>query len=356
MVASKGPRPHASRREGLFQPRRPVPTSFNIEPADLGNCSFCDVDGTIFSLKAFDSEGRHHAPRLHLTRYLGMDSSFGQADLATPAPPVIRKKKLRLKRRRRRMRPAMRYTLVGAAVIAAGLLAQFLVHTYRTEPRNTSAIAERELRVNTLGEGERVVRMVAVFQRPWIDYFRATRGLLVLTNRRLLFLGLEPRDLLGSGDSPPTFTEHDFPVDTLVQLHPGRTFFGIAKAVVIDTPDGSYRFGVASQAWGKARLLLHSIDARQERLLALGAKEARQRETLEAQRKLAMKMAMEAKYYTVKRGDALSTIAARWNTTPDTLRSWNNLPNNKIRIGQSLLVKPQANETVVAGEIGIPKK
>jgi hypothetical protein len=284
-----------------------------------------------------------------------MESSFGQTELATPTPPAVRKKKLRLKRRRRRMRPALRYTLVGAGIIVAGLLAQFAVHTYRTEPRNTSAIAERELRLNTLGEGERVIRMVAVFQRPWIDYFRATRGLLVLTNRRLLFLGLEPRDLLGAGDSPPTFTERDFPVDTLVQLHPGRTFFGIAKAVVIDTPDGTYRFGVASPAWGKARLLLHSVEARHDRLVAIGQKEARRREALEVQRQVAMRQAMQAKYYIVKRGDALSTIAARWNTTADTLRAWNNLPTNKIRIGQSLLVKPQANETVVAGEIGIPK-
>lgn len=254
------------------------------------------------------------------------------------------------------MRPAMRYTLIGAAVVVAGLLAQFAVHTYRTEPRNASAIAERELRLNTLGDGERVIRMVAVFQRPWIDYFRATRGLLVLTNRRLLFLGLEPRDLLGTGDSPPTFTEHDFSVDTLVQLRSGRTFFGIAKAVVVDTPDGNYRFGVASQGWGKARLMLHSVEARQERLIAIGAREAKRREVLEAQRQIALRKAMQAKYYMVKRGDALSTIAARWNTTADTLRAWNNLPSNKIRIGQSLLVKPQANETVVAGEIGVPKK
>src|SRR5690242_19785591 len=214
-----------------------------------------------------------------------MESSF---DTHTPElqSPLVRKRKLRLKRRRRRMRPAMRYTMIGAILVIAGIVVQFAVHTYRTEPRNTSAIAERELRLNTLADGERIIRMVAVFQRPWIDYFRATRGLLVLTNRRLLFLGLEPRDLLGSGDSPPTFTEHDFSVDTLVQLHPGRTFFGIAKAVVIDTPDGDYRFGVASPAWGKARLLLHSVEARQERLLALGARQAKRRELLEAQRKI----------------------------------------------------------------------
>ena len=284
-----------------------------------------------------------------------MDSSF-PTDSAPQAPAVVKRKKLRLKRRRRRMRPTVRYAAIAAGIVIAGLIAQFAIHLYRTEPRNTSAIAERELRLNTLGDGERVVRIVAVFQRPWIDYFRATRGLLVLTNRRLLFLGLEPRDLLGTGDSPPTFTERDFPVDTLVQLRPGRTFFGIAKAVVIDTPEGNYKFGVASPVWGKARLLLHSVAARQERLLAIGAREARRREVLEKQRRLAMHEAMKPKYYTVRRGDALSTIAARWNTTTEQLRTWNNLAGNKIRIGESLLVKPQANESVVAGEIGVPKK
>lgn len=286
---------------------------------------------------------------------LKMESSFEAPELAA-STPAVRKKRLRLKRRRRRMRPAARYTLIGAAVVIIGLLVQFAIHTYRTEPRNTSAIAERELRVNTLVDGERVIRMVAVFQRPWIDYFRATRGLLVLTDRRLLFLGLEPRDLLASGDSPPTFTEHDFQVDTAVQLRPGRTFFGIAKALVVDTPDGNYRFGVPSQAWGKASVMLHSIAARHERLVAIGIKQANVRAGIDTQRKLAQQEAAKAKYYTVKRGDALASVAARWNTTADRLREWNNLSGNKIRIGQTLLVKPQANETVVAGEVGANKK
>jgi LysM repeat protein len=283
-----------------------------------------------------------------------MESSYVAPEATSP--PAVRKKKLRLKRRRRRMRPALRYTVIGAAIIVVGVLAQFAVHTYRTEPRNVSAIAERELRLNTLAEGERVVRTVAVFQRPWIDYFRATRGLLVLTDRRLLFLGLEPRDLLGSGDSPPTFTEHDFPIDTMVQLRPGRTFFGIAKAVVVETPDGSYRFGVPSQGWGKASLLLHSVAARHEKLVALSEDQARLRAIIESQRRVAQREAAKAKYYTVQRGDALSTIAARWNTTPDRLRQWNDISGNKIRIGQSLLVKPQANESAVAGEVGSVKK
>lgn len=275
---------------------------------------------------------------------------------SAPAPSgVVRKKKLRLKRRRRRMRPGVRYTLLGAGVLALALFLQFAVHTYRTEPRDARSIAERELRLNTLGDGERVIRMVSVFKRPWIDYFRATRGVLVLTNRRLLFLGLEPRDLLASGDGPPTFEERDFPVDTLVQLRPGRTFFGIAKAVVVDTPEGNYRFGVPSEAWGKASLLLHAIQARHERLYAEGVGEAKRRKALEVERRLAAQEAQKAKYYSVRPGDALSTIATRWNTTPDRLRQLNDLANNKIRVGQRLLVKPQANVTAVAGDVKLKK-
>ena len=44
--------------------------------------------------------------------------------------------------------------------------------------------------------------------------------------------------------------------------------------------------------------------------------------------------------YTVKRGDALANIATMWNTTPDKLRQWNRLPDNRIRIGQKLMVRP----------------
>jgi hypothetical protein len=274
-----------------------------------------------------------------------------------PAPPAaLRRKRLRLKRRRRRVRPALRYTLIGIGAVLVALFSQVAIHTYRTDPRDARAIAERELRLNTLGDGERVVRMVSVFQRPWIDYFRATRGVLVLTNRRLLFIGLEPRDLLGTGDSPPTFQERDFAIDTLVQLRPGRTFFGIAKAIVVETPDGSYRFGVPSAAWGKASLLLHAVAARHERLYALGVQQTKHRAVLDAQRRLAAKEAAKPKYYTVRRGDALSSIAARWNTTSDRLRQWNKLPSNQIRVGQTLLVKPQANEMVVGGEVTSPKK
>ena len=60
----------------------------------------------------------------------------------------------------------------------------------------------------------------------------------------------------------------------------------------------------------------------------------------EAERKAAEVERRKAKYYTVRRGDAVGSIATIWNTTPERLRAWNHLPDNKIRVGQVLMVRP----------------
>jgi hypothetical protein len=245
-----------------------------------------------------------------------------------------------MRRRRRRVpRPAV-YMLGFAALIALAIIAQLVVHMIRTDPRDSRAIAERELRLNTLQPGERVLRMVSVFKRPAIDYFRATRGLLVLTNQRLLYLGLEPRDLLAAPDLPPTFEQRDFPIDTLVHVTTGRTFFGIAKAIVISTPTETLKLGVPSAAWPQANLIVMGMSVRHDRAVALSAQQRAMLARAEAQRRAAEAARRKAKFYTVKRGDALGSIATIWNTTPDKLQTWNRLPTNKIRVGQVLLVRP----------------
>jgi len=238
------------------------------------------------------------------------------------------------------MRQAATYLLVFAAVVALAIVVQLIVHLARTDPRDARAIAERELRLNTLRPDERVIRMVSVFKRPAIDYFRATRGLLVLTNQRLIYLGLEPRDLLAAPDLPPTFEQREFPLDTLVRVSAGRTFFGIAKAVVISTPNEQLKLGVPSAAWPQANLLVVGMTVRHDRAVAQSAQQRALLAKAEAQRKEAEAARRKAKFYTVRRGDALGSIATIWNTTPDRLQAWNHLPTNKIRVGQVLLVRP----------------
>jgi len=45
-------------------------------------------------------------------------------------------------------------------------------------------------------------------------------------------------------------------------------------------------------------------------------------------------------YYTVKRGDALFSIARKFDTTPEQIQQWNQLVGDRVKIGQKLLVKP----------------
>jgi len=238
------------------------------------------------------------------------------------------------------MSPTTRYSIIIGALVFVAIVIQFLVHVARTDPRDSRAIAERELTVNSLQPGEHIVRQVSVFKRPTIDYFRATRGLLVLTDRRLLYLGLEPRDLLAAPDLPPTFDERDFPLDTTVHVTAGRTFFHIARAIVITTPHDQTKLGVPSGVWPQASTIIADMESRYRKAVVAST---RQREFLaraEAQRRAAEVERKKAKFYTVRRGDALGSIATMWNTTTDRLREWNHLSNNNIRTGQVLMVRP----------------
>jgi LysM repeat protein len=238
------------------------------------------------------------------------------------------------------MPPGTLDTLVFAILIGLVIAVQFAVHIVRTDPRDARAIAERELQLNTLQPNEHVYRMVSVFKRPAISYFRATRGLLVLTNKRLLYLGLEPRDLLAAPDLPPTFEEREFAIDTNVTVKSGRTFFWIAPAIVIQTPSEELRLGVPSGSLPQANLMITAMEVRHDKAIVASAEQKKELVRAEAQRKAAEVERRKAKYYTVRKGDAVATIATQWNTTPDRLRAWNKLPDNKIRIGQVLLVKP----------------
>ncbi|MDQ3082704.1 MAG: LysM peptidoglycan-binding domain-containing protein, partial [Gemmatimonadota bacterium] len=62
-------------------------------------------------------------------------------------------------------------------------------------------------------------------------------------------------------------------------------------------------------------------------------------------------------YYVVKRGDALSTISKRFDTTPEQIREWNNLPGDRVRIGQQLTVKPKGRrqEPIAAPAVAPPR-
>jgi len=53
------------------------------------------------------------------------------------------------------------------------------------------------------------------------------------------------------------------------------------------------------------------------------------------------KLINEPIYYVVRRGDALSSIAARFDATNDQIKAWNQLTGDRVKIGQKLIVKPE---------------
>jgi hypothetical protein len=239
----------------------------------------------------------------------------------------------------RRLSPATKYTALFIMLAAVAIAAQFVIHAMNTEPRDSHLIADRELTVNVLAPGERVVNAISVYRRTPIDYFRATRGVLVLTDKRMVFLGLRPRDLLSPADAPPTFDERDFPLDTLVAVETGRAMAGLTRGIVVRTPNETLRLGVPSNAWPDAQRLAAVMTQRHQVAHVNGATQESMRKTAEADWKRAVAAWKKAQYYTVRRGDALGSIATQWNTTPEQLIQLNKLPDNRIRVGQTILVR-----------------
>jgi hypothetical protein len=226
---------------------------------------------------------------------------------------------------------------IGVAVLV--IVVQLVMHALQTDPRNARAIVERELQLNTLQPGERVIRTVPVFRRNAVDYYRQTRGYLVLTDKRLIYLGAPPRDITGSSDAPPTFDEHDFPIDTLTRLEPSYATLGFARAVRIESPDETLKLGVQRSSWSKAQLLRESFESRHRKLEVLGQWAKRVRDARAQMAQIVAAYRKQPVYHVVRPGDALGSIASWYEVSPDQIRKQNGIVGNTIKVGQRLLIR-----------------
>jgi hypothetical protein len=247
-----------------------------------------------------------------------------------------------LRRTRRNVPHAIWYAVAAFGFALLVVLVQVLLYTQRREPRDARAIVERELRMNTLQPGERVVRTVPVFRRNGVDYFRQTRGLLVLTDKRLIYLGAPPRDITGASDAPPTFDQRDFRIDTLVNLESSFTILGLARALKVESPEGSLTLGIASGAWPKAQLMRTAWEGRHRKLEAIGVWQKKVHEARAHLGKILEEYRRQPVYHLVRSGDAVSSIASWYETSEDKIRELNGIVGNKIKVGQKLLIRPGA--------------
>ncbi|MEO8335999.1 MAG: hypothetical protein ABI664_13560, partial [bacterium] len=200
---------------------------------------------------------------------------------------------------------------IGVAVLIT--VAQIAYHAVRSDPRDSRVFAERELQLSALRPNEKVLAKVSVWQRPAIDYFRPTRGLLVLTDApgdsaspvggRIIYLGLQPRDPLSPADAPPTFDERDWPVDTSVDVTTTRTLLYLSPAVRIATSKEHLTLGIPSLAAIDADTLMHALNKKYSTMRAIGWQRREARRARDRARLVAVHEGRREWFHTVRRGE-----------------------------------------------------
>src|SRR5688500_18311948 len=220
--------------------------------------------------------------------------------------------------------------LVGVPLLV--LIGTVTLHNLRTEPREAIALVGRELRDGVLRPDERILHSVPVYQRSPSDYFRRTRGELVMIDDRLAYVGLVPRDVFATGIDPDVFERAAFPIDTMTVVRPDRAVLAAARAIVIERDGDRMVLAVPRANWGAAETLLAAVHARQNAARA-------EAERIRAERLAAEEAARRPIYHTVARGEALSTIATRYGITVERVQELNGMTDTRIKVGQTLLVK-----------------
>jgi len=229
----------------------------------------------------------------------------------------------------------LKRALLGLAALLVALLlfGYFFFMRHGDAPKAWSA-ADRELQGGMLHFGEKIERKAKVFMRRPSDYYRGANGILYATNDRLIFVGVEPGSKFENADAPPLILSQEFPNDTLLTMKPGRLYFLTAHGVRVAHP-GVPR-GEFAAVPGQERALdslVEYVNAIHDTQRREAARERRLREAVAA-------LIKEPIYYIVRRGDALFSIARKFDTTPEQLQQWNQLEGDRVKIGQRLLVKP----------------
>jgi hypothetical protein len=208
-----------------------------------------------------------------------------------------------------------------------------LLFIHRGDAEGSARIANREVEL-MLGRGETIDWRAPVMARHWWNYFRVTHGVIAATNRRLLYVGVPPEEILPREPEPQRLEESSFPYDRPIDVWRGRVFLGTLTGVVIRTPGQLRTLGVAASERARLDSVLTLMARRQTEI----------RDRDEAEREAALRAAFIARlpvYHEVLRGEALELIARQYSVTVEQLQEWNNLPTPRIRIGQNLLVKPR---------------
>ncbi|MGQ0713402.1 MAG: LysM peptidoglycan-binding domain-containing protein [Gemmatimonadaceae bacterium] len=237
--------------------------------------------------------------------------------------------------RPRRRRKRVLATL-GAMVAFVVLLfvAGYVFWQQHLDPVTARATLTQELASYALEPGESLRASAFFYRRSPLAYFRSTHAILASTDRRLLLLTLTPPDPLAREAETTLPSIRDLPKDTTVRLDTGRVMFGLARGVTIRGEDFRESWAARDEQWDEVLTVLVDLSTVQRQRREDG-------EAIRLARLAAIERARQPIWHVVLRGEALSSIATRYGTSPERLRELNRMTGDRIRTGDSLLIKPR---------------
>jgi LysM repeat protein len=220
----------------------------------------------------------------------------------------------------------------GILLVVLPISVGVLLFIHRGDAEGAARIANREIEY-LLEPGETIERRAPVMQRHWYDYFRVTHGIMAATDRRLLYVGVPPEEILPREPEPLELEQSSYPYDRPIFMHKTRVFLGTLPGVALDVPGDPRTIAVSNRQRAKLDSVLAIVTRRQSTL----------RSADERERQSALEAAVRKRqpvFHTVQRGEALELIAKEFGVSVDDLRAWNGIVGNTIRVGASVLVKP----------------
>jgi LysM repeat protein len=222
-------------------------------------------------------------------------------------------------------------TSTTAVFATAGVVAAAAVVPPVGARRTARDAAMREIGAQ-VAPGEQIVAQTFASQRRWTDMWRESFGVVVATDRRLLYVGAPPTPLLRPRDDGPLeLLVESYPYDEAFTLDPRTIWRGRGRGLVLRTPAVQVDFIVDDRSWTSAqRVAVASAKAR--------GVVSREIEQLDATLRAPAPVAAEYVFHIVRRGETLTGLARRFRTSPDVLRQLNQLTQDGIRVGQRLRV------------------
>jgi LysM domain-containing protein len=202
------------------------------------------------------------------------------------------------------------------------------------DPVSARATLARELSTYALEPGETLRASAFLYWRSPLSYFRSTHALLAATDRRLLLLTLTPPDPLTREAETALPSIRDIAKDTTVRLDTSRVMLGRARGITIRARDVRERWAARDEQWPAVRAVIADL-SRVQRVMREDAA------AIAMARLAAVERARQPIWHVVRRGEALGSIATQYGTTPERLRDLNTMSTDRIRAGDSLLIKPR---------------